>query len=426
MITTLLILGGAGWSLRQRLYGQMQSTGLPNTSPKTNAYHLTVPAVKIEEVQEYASDYEYTGKVVPRRRSLLGFEVSGRIEKLVADEGDVIYQGQVLGRIEHDRFQNRLEQVLAQKEQAAANLKLLHSGRAEDISASQAQIRELEAELNKMDANLKRQQELFQKNVITREAYEQTYFSQIAVQEKINFAQQSLTKLQQGARAEEKQAQMALIKQLDETLRGISIDLHDCELKAPYSGIIVKRLHDEGEVLESGTPIFEMIEAADLEIRVGIPVKALKNLDRTEELDVLHARGVSKAKWRTLLAEIDPRTRTQMLILDIPIEQSSDYTAEDIVRVKVREKIQTKGFWVPTTALAEAGKGLWGCYVLKPTATPGTQQATIYQAENRLVETLHVEGTRTFVRGTLSSGEFIIAAGTLKIVPGQHVLAHLE
>ena len=82
-----------------------------------------------------------------------------------------------------------------------------------------------------------------------------------------------------------------------------------------------------------------------------------------------------------------------------------------VVELELTYRVDTSGFWLPLTSLTESDRGLWGVYVVGQTS----------HAERRLVDVLHIEAERAFVRGTLEAGDRIIADGVQRIVPGQQV-----
>ena len=74
----------------------------------------------------------------------------------------------------------------------------------------------------------------------------------------------------------------------------------------------------------------------------------------------------------------------------------------------------TPGFWVPVTALTESDRGLWGVYVVKDESL----------VERRIVEIIHSESERAYVRGTLEDDDRIVRTGVQRLVPGQQVTPH--
>jgi multidrug resistance efflux pump len=406
--------------------GYLSSTHAVKASPSEETSGrvniMPVSVVKIQPVNVYTSTNLYTGKVVPRRRSQLGFEVSGRIADLVVDEGDHVTANMTLGTLEKDRLLSKLEQTRAEHRRAQSQLdELMNGSRTEDVKAAEAQIHELETEFNRLESTLARQKELYTNKVITRDAYETTYFSWLGTKEKLELSSQNLLKLQNGARKEQIAAQQAAVDQYAEILKGIQIDLEDCELKAPYEGQVVKRLKDEGEVVANDNPIFELIESKVLEIRVGVPVKTLDQLRKHNDISVITSRGPAMACWKTLVPEIDPVTRTQTLILSVPPDQLSKYVVEDIVRIELEEEHKIDGYWVPTTSLVQAGKGLWGCYRAENRYESNLPDKQHFIAKLCVVETLYVRGDLTLIRGTLHPHDLIVSSGAQKIVNGQTV-----
>jgi hypothetical protein len=57
-------------------------------------------------------------------------------------------------------------------------------------------------------------------------------------------------------------------------------------------------------------------------------------------------------------------------------------------------------------------RGLWGLFIIDPENT----------VQRRLVEIVHNEGDRAFVRGLLSASDRVVASGTQRIVQGQRVI----
>ena len=81
------------------------------------------------------------------------------------------------------------------------------------------------------------------------------------------------------------------------------------------------------------------------------------------------------------------------------------------MEVAINEAVDAPGFWLPLSALTEADRGLWGVYVVN------AEQIV----ERRLIEIVHSEADRVFVRGTLATDDRVVATGVQRIVPGQVV-----
>jgi hypothetical protein len=83
-----------------------------------------------------------------------------------------------------------------------------------------------------------------------------------------------------------------------------------------------------------------------------------------------------------------------------------------VVELSLRQRVSSDGFWVPLEALTAMNRGLWGLFIIDAENT----------VQRRLVEIVHNEGDRAFVRGLLSTSDRVVATGTQRIVAGQRVI----
>ena len=74
-----------------------------HATSQTNAVvePLPVAVIKATEVPTYTVTRWFTGRIVPRRSSDVGFELNGRVARVLVDDGEQVQAGQV--RIEADR-----------------------------------------------------------------------------------------------------------------------------------------------------------------------------------------------------------------------------------------------------------------------------------------------------------------------------------
>ena len=60
-----------------------------------------------------------------------------------------------------------------------------------------------------------------------------------------------------------------------------------------------------------------------------------------------------------LLPEVDPETRTQVVVLQLEEATVSQISPGQTVRVDMTETIASRGIWLPTAALTQDVRGLW-------------------------------------------------------------------
>src|SRR5690606_20507511 len=102
-----------------------------------------------------------SGKIQPEIEVKLSSEVSGEIVELKVKEGDIVKQGQVLCRVKPDILQSGYDRAIAS----------LNSQKA-TLAAAQEQLKQTEASFENIEANFKRNEELFNKKVISVAEFE--------------------------------------------------------------------------------------------------------------------------------------------------------------------------------------------------------------------------------------------------------------
>ena len=333
---------------------------------------LTVSYINIQRQAGFASERVYAGKTLPSRSSELGFKRGGEIAQVLVDIGDVVEKGQVLARLDSQTLASNLEQAQANTALAQANL-----------SAAKA-----EAQLA---ANTeKRFRKLREQGNTSKQIYDEA---------KLSF---------QTKRAQYQVAQ-ANVKRALAAANASKIALAEAAIKAPFDGIIQSRYMDEGTQILGGTPAVKLIELGPIKAHVGVPSESLVNLTIGNTYNLSWNGKAQPARLMAISPEVDPDTRTLNAVFKI---SAGIIPIGAVVELLLEKRVQTPGFWLPVSALTASDRGLWGVYVVNAENI----------IERRLVEVIHNEASRAYVRGLLSDKERVVNSGVQRIVPGQSVL----
>ncbi len=376
---------------------------------------LPVEVLSVEVVSSYRIQRSYTGEVVARRVSELGFEQGGTLVALSVDQGDQVEAGAVLGILDTQRLETQRQQLLAQKELLLAQLAELEAGpREQTIAAAQASVQTLQEQLELADVQRSRRQMLYEEGAISREQFDVVETDVEALSAQWQEAQSRLDELLAGTRPEQISAQRARVRQVDASLAQLEVDRAKSQLVAPFAGRIAARHVDEGTVVAGGQPIVRLVEDRRLEAHIGIPTETVKDLPIGSQHTLQLGEQTWAATVTALLPEVNPTTRTITAILEF--SGSSTTTPGQTIQLALEDQVESEGVWLPTTALSPSVKGLWSVYALSTTVT-----GSGFEAERHDVEVLHTDGERVFVRGTLQPGDQVIRNGSQRIVPGQRV-----
>ena len=333
---------------------------------------LTVSYINIQRQAGFASERVYAGKTLPSRSSELGFKRGGEIAQLLVDIGDVVEKGQVLARLDSQTLASNLEQAEANTDLAKANL-----------SAAKAEA-QLAANTEKRFRTLREQ------GNTSKQIYDEA---------KLSF---------QTKRAQYQVAQ-ANVKRAVAAANASKIALAEAAIRAPFDGIIQSRYMDEGTQILGGTPAVKLIELGPIKAHIGVPSESLASLTIGNTYTLNWSGKARPARLTAISPEVDPNTRTLNAVFKI---SASMIPIGVVVELLLEQRVQTPGFWLPVSALTASDRGLWGVYVVNAENI----------IERRLVEVIHNEASRAYVRGLLSDKERVVNSGVQRIVPGQSVL----
>ncbi|MDR2368944.1 MAG: efflux RND transporter periplasmic adaptor subunit [Deltaproteobacteria bacterium] len=182
----------------------------------------------------------YYGTLSAPNRFNLSTKAAGEIKSLLVDIGDSLESGQLVARLDDEEY------GLA-RERADLN-----------VSLSQAQLSEAQANLDLAESDMRRQSSLTKKNIVTQSDFE-------AAQNKL---------LQAQARLDVAKSQ----------LRSASNQLADADLRLSYTKVVASwpeqkpgetryvssRLANEGQLVTANTPLFEVVSLDPLLVVVDV------------------------------------------------------------------------------------------------------------------------------------------------------------
>lgn len=380
---------------------------------------LQVETVTLTAATDLTLSRSYTGEIAAGRTSELGFEQGGELVTVLVDRGDRVAAGQPLARLDTRRLQAQRSQLVSQRDRALAQLAELQNGpRQEDIAAAAATVQDLERQLDLARLQQERREFLYTTGAISREERDVVAFNADALEERLQAARSQLEELETGTRPEQIAAQQATVQQLAASIEDLDIAIEKGTLYAPYAGTIAARRLDEGAIVQPGQAVVRLVESAQTEVEVGLPVAVVTDLAVGQPQSITVNDVEYDATIAAILPEIDPTTRTQTVVLALTALENATLPPEQLVELDIAQASSLDGFWLPMTALVQGDRGLWAVYALR-SADAG--EVDTFQIERRQVELLHAEAERAFVRGVINAGDRIVADGTQRLVPGQTV-----
>lgn len=203
-------------------------------------------------------------------------KLAGRIDSILAQEGDFVEKGQTLARMQLDVLQAQREEAVAalrQAEQSVAAAEAQVALKQSDAAAAQALVSQRASELDAAQRRLKRSQTLSREGAASFQELDDDQASERG-------AQAALAATQAQAKAAEAaitaaQAQLvgaqASVTAAGATVARIEADIRDSELKSPRDGRVQFRVAQPGEVLAAGGRVLNLVDLADVYMTFFLP-----------------------------------------------------------------------------------------------------------------------------------------------------------
>lgn len=232
--------------------------------PKVEAVTVETAAVAQGDI---TASYAGTATLEAEREARLVAELGGVVLGLAVEEGQAVKKGQVLARLDGDR--------------------------------AQLQLRQVEAELQRLVHNDARNESLFQRQLIARNAYEQNKSDLAARRAEVELARLTLSK---------------------------------SAVVAPFDGVVTRRWVKQGQLLKANDPVFDLADFSDLKARLRVPERASVALRPGQVVDV----AVDALPGRRFEAEV---ARVS------PVVDAGSGTVDIVVAVDNRSKLLRPGLF---------------------------------------------------------------------------------
>ena len=214
----------------------------------------------------------YMVGTLERDRIDLVVESNEPITRIAVADGARVNPGDVILEQDPARAQARLDQVSAQRDQAAARLAELRRGpRPELINEARARLDAARVSETNSLTRLRRTQELFDRELASESELDndRTLYESAAAEARVQ--EDSLERLLNGTTVEELDQAEAAVQTSEAQVRQAELDLQRTQVRAPVSGVVDKVLFRLGERPAPGTTIAVILDDARTYARVYVP-----------------------------------------------------------------------------------------------------------------------------------------------------------
>ena len=271
------------------------------------------------------------GRVEPLRDPVqLAFEAPGRIIAIDVDEGDAVQAGDVLARLDDRMASARVAGATAAVAQARARYELARRGpRREDVEAAKADADAAAADAAHRADESARSSRLGETGAISTTAVDADSAAAHVSAATAEAAAARYASLAKGTRAEQIADAAAAVHAAVAELDAAKVALDQTVLRAPHSGVILRRLAEVGALVTTTTPVpvLSIADLSQLEIRaeideadlgaiaVGKPAYATADAFGDKRWPIRVTR-VTRELGRKTVRDDDPRARIDTRVLE--------------------------------------------------------------------------------------------------------------
>jgi len=205
-----------------------------------------------------------TGIVEPNFKVEVKSKASGEVLKFAYEEGDRVEKGVLLLQLDKSDEQRNVAKAKAEKSRSVAQLKKAKTAllRQEtkyetDLQKAKSSVESASASLKESEDKLKRQKDLFEKKITAQEtlnsaetAFKVNKENLVQSQTQVQVAIDSIHDI--TMKKNEIELAKADVERADIALEEVQERLGETEIFAPITGIIIKKMVEEGQIIASG------------------------------------------------------------------------------------------------------------------------------------------------------------------------------
>ena len=349
-------------------------------TPKPQPQGLTTQKV---ERKVYPLMIDQIGTVRAQTEAMVASRIMAQVKEILVKEGDQVSGGgtgaepTVMAILQDADIKARLRQAEAQIESSERAVQAAKG----KLGAARAQVEAARANRDRALADYRRYDELRRSEAATGQQVEQARAQKDVAEANVSAAlQEVLAAESEIKRIEAQREQSAAAVAEARIMLGYTV------IRAPFTGKVVRKLLNVGDMASPAQPMFMLETTSQLELHASLSESLIPRISLGQEMEV-HVDALNRTfpgVVREILPKSDPSTRTVLVKVTLPPDPDLKNGLFGRLRVPCGKY---EALVVPAKAVREVGQ-LMLVEVLGPDGTPQRRFVTLGQAHDDLVEVL--------------------------------------
>ena len=259
-VAALIIVIAVGWRV-------LASTSRRSQTPAPAPAEVVVPVeVAPVRTQTLVTTVSAGGTVEAVEEVVVTTKLAGRVAAVPVKEGDAVYAGQVLVRLEADEMLAQVQQAEANVRAAQARLRMLEQGaRSQERAQVEAAVEQARAGYESAKAGLARMQSLYETGAVSKAQLDAAQLQHDVAKAQYESALQQRSVVQTGPRPEEMEMARAQVAQAQAALQYVRLQAANTTISSPISGTVTRRSVDPGELVSTMPGQANLVTVAQLD-----------------------------------------------------------------------------------------------------------------------------------------------------------------
>ena len=239
-------------------------------------------------------------------------KLSGRLEDIVVQEGDLVEKNQLLAKIEIKELNTKLQEAIAHKQQAIENKKY-----------TLEIVNQKESELSLVKKDFNRANNLFKSKSISLAEFQKRETELKNAQISLNAAKTQVTSSE------------ATISALEAQIETIKVNIEDSKLYSPIKGRVLYKIAQNGEIVASGGKVLVILDLMDTYMNIFLPTsqagvvnigsEARIVLDATSNISIPATVNFISPLAQFTPKEIETKDEREKLMFRVKVKIDSNY-----------------------------------------------------------------------------------------------------
>lgn len=295
-----------------------------------------------------------TGRVMSPARVNIGSVITGRVARVLVEEGDDVESGQVLLELENEELAAALRQAEANEQHARVRVATVTEVGLATAAETLTQAR---ATLDWSEREFRRRQDLLAEGILSRARFEEAERAYLIAKSQYEAAQTQV-KAQRDSGAQAREA-VAKLSEASAAWELAAAKLAQTQLRASAASIVLTRQVEPGDIVQPGKTLLTLATTGETRITAQIDEKNLPYL-KIGETALASADAFPDAKFAAELYYLAPSVdaergtvEARFRIPDPPAHLRADMT----LTIEVRAAHKAQAFVVPSAAVRGAANG---------------------------------------------------------------------